>query len=217
MKGPRRPFHLFARDGNQVCRGICQRTIVLSMSLKSIWEKTSFCFNITPNKKEGLKLLYWTTLLFFYSRFFRRSLQTNKHVKNLHIITRQGKTEIKIRLQDIAIFYEIFFSKIYSLSKKNIPKGVVLDIGAHIGLASLFFWDRYFPNSKFYCIEPSLENAALLEFNTRMIDRKIVRKGISNHNGFAYLDTDGFGHNHALSKAHSHGEKNCNMHPWGLY
>ncbi|HHH49796.1 MAG TPA: FkbM family methyltransferase [Saprospiraceae bacterium] len=168
------------------------------MSIKSILAKTGFCFSITPTIQEGCKLLYWTFLLVFYSRFFQQALANNKRAKSLYMNTRRGPMEIKLRLQDVPIFYEMFFSNAYYIPEKNISEGNVLDIGAHIGLASIYFWDKHFHDAKFYCVEPSKENLQLLEYNTRLLDRTIINVGISDHNGYVSFDTSGFGHNYKI-------------------
>jgi len=47
---------------------------------------------------------------------------------------------------------------------------VVLDIGANIGISSLYF-SRIFPNARIYAFEPVPENFALLQENTRAVRR----------------------------------------------
>lgn len=170
------------------------------MTLKSIIEKTIFCFDATASKREGCKLFAWTFLLVFYSRFFQKTLKQSKKIKKIRIKTNKGSFDIKMRLQDISVFYEIFYSKTYSFEKPPIGSGVVLDLGAHIGLASLFFWTNNLTPIKYYCVEPSGENLKLLEYNTRLFDCTIINKAISNFNGFGFLKTDAFGHNYVLSE-----------------
>ncbi len=145
-------------------------------------------------------MLFWTITSYFYSHFFKKKLQANKKVKHLHINTHIGPFCIQLRLQDLSILYEIFFLKTYTIPKEEVSSGDVLDLGAHIGLASIFFWDGYFPNSHFYCIEPSEENVKLLEYNTRILNRTIIIKAVSNYDGFGYLNTNTFGHNCFLTK-----------------
>ena len=169
------------------------------MSIKSIIGKTVFCFAVTVNKWDGAHLFYQTILLVFYSRFFKRQLRKNTKTIELAVSTHKGPYEIRLRMQDIPIFYEVFDSNVYALSVSNHTNGIVLDIGAHIGLASVYFWDRHFPNSKYYCIEPSKENVKLLEFNTRHLDRTIINACISNFNGYSTLNKEGLGHNNKLS------------------
>lgn len=79
--------------------------------------------------------------------------------------TRLGK--FKISYHNSKEFHqiknEIFNSGIYSLeiSEEN---PVILDIGAHIGLATLFFKQRW-PGARLFAFEPNPESFALLEEN----------------------------------------------------
>lgn len=147
----------------------------------------------------------YTVLLVFYSRFFRKTLIRDKKARSLTIKTHRGPLEIRLRFQDFSIFYEIFLARIYALPGHLRHSGAVVDVGAHVGLASLFFWNQYDPDATFYCIEPSPENSELLEYNTRLLNRIIVNKGISDYEGFTTLDTSGLSCNyHLRSGSNSH-------------
>ncbi len=58
---------------------------------------------------------------------------------------------------------EIFTQDVYSVDL-NTPAPVIIDAGAHIGLATLYF-KKMFPAAKIWAIEPLSENFKLLEKN----------------------------------------------------
>jgi FkbM family methyltransferase len=56
---------------------------------------------------------------------------------------------------------------------RNIDPAYVLDGGANIGLATLFF-SEYFPKAQIICCEPSLENLELLRLNTSQLPNATI-------------------------------------------
>lgn len=64
---------------------------------------------------------------------------------------------------DLDIFYEIFWKKAYKFNYAPRP-GAILDLGANIGLATLFFLDE-FPDSKVIAVEPEPGNLEILKKN----------------------------------------------------
>lgn len=76
---------------------------------------------------------------------------------------------IELILRDSAdnfIFGEIFGHKYYDHDFGFAPS-TILDVGAHIGLATLFF-SRQYPQAKIICIEPDAQNFAVLQENLRL-------------------------------------------------
>lgn len=69
---------------------------------------------------------------------------------------------------DVHIIYEILLKKSYKAEyyvPDNVAPGVIFDIGANIGIASIYFANK-FPDAVIYCFEPILENFDLLKKNT---------------------------------------------------
>jgi FkbM family methyltransferase len=64
---------------------------------------------------------------------------------------------------DLDIFYEIFWKKAYMFNYAPRP-GVIIDLGANIGLATLFFLNA-FPDGKVIAVEPEPGNLELLKKN----------------------------------------------------
>ncbi len=80
---------------------------------------------------------------------------------------------------DITVFYQVFLAKSYELNYRINPK-VIIDCGANIGLATVFFKNK-FPNAKVISIEPEDSNFKLLQENTQKYhDVHCVKSGIWN-------------------------------------
>jgi FkbM family methyltransferase len=78
-----------------------------------------------------------------------------------HFITYRSKTSDRAQIERLLL-----------LGKRceyNLPRNIkprhILDAGANIGLATLFF-SEYFPEAKIVCCEPSQDNLELLKLNT---------------------------------------------------
>jgi len=95
---------------------------------------------------------------------------------------------------DISIFHQIFANREYDFNLYFVPK-IIIDAGANIGLASIFYANKY-PNSKIISIEPERSNYNLLKKNTQkysnIISLNNALSNLSNENlsiidkGFGY-------------------------------
>ena len=90
---------------------------------------------------------------------------------------------IRRKSSDFLVFEEIFIDECYKISPCGEIKYIV-DAGANIGLAALYFmWQ--FPNVKIICIEPESANFTLLKKNTQNYSNVIRYKaGLWNKKGF---------------------------------
>lgn len=161
--------------------------------------KVYFCFQITSGIKHGLLLLFLTLRLYCYYKFRKEKIKSINQKFCIQLSNKYKKIEIKLRLQDIAIFYEVFFSRTYKISKKYIKGGTVIDAGAHIGFTSLYLWVHHYPNSRFLCIEPSISNIELLRYNTKRLNCEIMNIALSNYCGEGYLDIAPLSYNYKLT------------------
>lgn len=90
--------------------------------------------------------------------------------------------KFRIKVQDREIYFlhpravgdvilNVFHGKEYPIIHlPNYQPTTILDVGAHVGAAALYFGNAY-PQSKIYCYEPSPENFAYLQENTKNFDR----------------------------------------------
>ena len=95
---------------------------------------------------------------------------------NLYLKFRYGKTSSvslrgvkhKIRLRpnssDISTFYQVLWHNEYEIELGFNPE-LIIDAGANIGLAAVYFLNRY-PNATIHSFEPDTNNYQLLEENT---------------------------------------------------
>ena len=103
--------------------------------------------------KEGIKM-------FLYLKFKRKKKLAIPRIQ--HLINLRSKTN------DYSVVKQIFTRSEYEFDYEsliNYPK-VIVDAGAHIGIAAIFFTNK-FPNSKIISIEPGKDNYKLLLENTR--------------------------------------------------
>src|SRR5687767_9178235 len=129
------------------------------------FSKLLFCFRICSDMKSFLSLIRNTKKFSHYQR-------TNPHDQSLHtedgflynLDLPNGKHKVYLRTLrgDLGIFYELFWLKVYSLDIVRKDKElIIVDAGAHIGMASLFFLE-YYKTAIVYSIEPDSSNLRLL-------------------------------------------------------
>jgi len=157
------------------------------MSLKNYFSKLVFSNKISRSLKS------WVSLIVNSKRYSSKFEKNNLDLKDnetfvYHLKTEGKKFDLYLRTfkGDIGIFYEVFWKKTYaehlSLLKKE-PK-IIVDLGAHIGLTSIYLSLKY-PNAKIYSVEASVDNFELLKVNTNSF------KNIECINAAAYFE-DGF-------------------------
>ena len=100
------------------------------------------------------------------------------------------KRRIYFRQQDIFILYEVFGRGYVLPNMLEDPPRVILDLGAHIGLATLQFI-AYFPKAFVHCYEPEPENFELLRLNTSDLPQvSIHQEAVGAESGKAELYVD---------------------------
>lgn len=80
---------------------------------------------------------------------------------------------------DKFMFRQIFISKEYNLKVNSAPK-LILDLGANVGYAAIFFANK-FPDAKIIALEPDDSNYALAELNTKPYANIQLLKGAVWH------------------------------------
>lgn len=73
---------------------------------------------------------------------------------------------IRAKSSDEYTFRQIFVNKEYEFTYDGLPNNII-DAGANIGLAAVYFANRY-PNCKIICLEPEASNTILLKKNIEM-------------------------------------------------
>ena len=98
-----------------------------------------------------------------------------------------------LRTQDIFLVYEVLWGNPYVHPEMlQILPRCILDLGAHIGLATLRF-KASFPQAIIHCYEPDPENFQLLELNTEGLNGVVLHKeavGVVSGEGILYVQPE---------------------------
>ena len=78
----------------------------------------------------------------------------------------QSQISIRLGSTDVATLKQVFIESTYDWELAVNPS-VIIDAGANIGLAAVFFANKY-PEAKIYAIEPDISNFEMLVQNTSM-------------------------------------------------
>lgn len=153
----------------------------------SVWPKGEFRVEASGNlvaAKLGLSIpiscaagLALIQVEHHWDSFLKSGLRFFSEGNGLYVQTGKAKTKID-RLGDLAILHEVFVEGIYQFEAAG-PL-VILDIGANIGLASLFFADRYQCPVYAYELVPSTATLAKANFdlNPQFSDLHLEAVGI---------------------------------------
>jgi len=102
------------------------------------------------------------------------------------------KLVIRKDTTDIHLFKQIFILREYGI-KINIKPKFIVDAGANVGYATLWF-NQKFPDAKIISIEPESSNFEVLRENTMNIDNiKILKKGLWAKKSFLKIIDNGVG------------------------
>lgn len=98
---------------------------------------------------------------------------------NIQVNSLKYPLSMRSHTSDILTFEQVIIGAEYDL-KLDINPGVIIDAGANVGFATVFFKNKY-PLARIYSIEPDPENFDLLKKNTqRYADITLLKKGLWN-------------------------------------
>jgi FkbM family methyltransferase len=141
------------------------------------------------------------------SRLLRRSIQVGVAVQGIPYAV-----FLRLRTTDIALCRDILIDLQYHCQLARDPE-IIVDAGANIGLASIFYANKY-PNSKIIAIEPEASNFGMLLKNTKPYPNiTAVRAGLWKEHAPLCISNDQYG-NHAFQTreaAKSHVEDRANL------
>lgn len=110
---------------------------------------------------------------------------------------------LRLRSSDVPTFAQVFVNRDYD--SESIPGGAktIVDLGANIGLATVFFGTRY-PEAEILAVEPDDNNFGMLAFNTLALGSRvrIERAAVWTHDGSVSL--------------HAEDEEGRSLEDWGL-
>ena len=97
---------------------------------------------------------------------------------------------IRAKTSDDYTFQQIFINEEYGFSYNGNAQ-IILDAGANIGLAAVYFANR-FPAAKIICLEPESSNFELLKMNTNAYANIVgLQKGLWNRPAHLIVEVDG--------------------------
>ncbi len=100
---------------------------------------------------------------------------------------------LRNKTSDIPTFYQCIYNEEYNLELNFNPK-VIIDLGANIGLTTVFF-KKKFPNAKIISVEPESSNFSLLKKNTKNLDDIVlIQGGIWKRSTNLLIEDNGYGH-----------------------
>ena len=168
--------------------------------LKEAWNKFVFCYSVTKNFSSFFSLIFFTKLYRLRKKSARYKNRPDDHFSISLAAFPGKKIFLRIYAGDIDIFYEIFYKEIYQLSDW-LGKNVIVDVGANVGFATLYFL-KQMPNATIYCIEPDPDNFPFLQKNLKAELEsgkvKIILAGLSDRDGFMSLERNVLKYNSRL-------------------
>jgi FkbM family methyltransferase len=100
---------------------------------------------------------------------------------------------VRLKTSDVKAYEQVIYEKEYEIALSR-PPSVIIDAGANIGLASIYFSNRY-PNAKVISVEPEKSNFGLLKKNTAPYPNIIpIQAALWKENGIIELVDPGSGH-----------------------
>jgi len=100
--------------------------------------------------------------------------------------------QLRVFTSDILTYIQIFVLKEYDFAVNKMPN-VIVDAGANIGLASIYFANK-FPNAKIIAIEPEKSNFAILKENVAHYPNIVpLQAALWHENKEIHLIDPGFG------------------------
>jgi FkbM family methyltransferase len=150
--------------------------------------------------------LKWTgrsminSVKYYYSRFgasgviaaIKRKLGSSNDLIKVEMKEIKSPFYLRLQTSDIPTFDQIFIHKEYDFDTKKSPN-VIIDAGANIGLAAIYFTNKY-PDAKIIALEPEKSNFELLKKNVSPYSKVIpVQAALWNKNEEINLVDPGLG------------------------
>ncbi len=164
--------------------------------------KLLFCYRITADLTSFTKLLVNSKKLrYSKNNPDRHLLQDNPVSYTMRIGNKKRIVWMRTYAGDIDMFYEIFFKEIYREAITN-TDNTIIDLGANVGMASLFFLHKN-NTANIICVEPDTDNYKMLELNFKEeINSKqlaIIHAAIMPEEGKVFIENKSFKYNSSVN------------------
>jgi FkbM family methyltransferase len=114
-------------------------------------------------------------------------------VSRIHVTVPNERYEVSLRLQtsDVPTFFQVFVASEYQTPNLPDSASVIVDLGANIGLAAVFFARRY-PKANILCVEPEHDNFAAMLVNVAPLGDRVQTQNAAvwMNDGFVNLHTE---------------------------
>jgi len=169
------------------------------MSLASTLAKLSFCHQIARTPGTFLQLVLQTKAAGRHGPAPTPAQKAAATQYRLALPNAPLATALRTHAGDLSILYEIFWQRAYDLpALRDGQFRTVVDVGANVGLAALFFLQR-FPVARLICVEPEAANFRLLQANLRGTLAVTVQAALSPTDGTLRIDASPQGYNANIS------------------
>ena len=99
--------------------------------------------------------------------FFKSSQSKVEEMKGFNLKGLKNKVYLRTNTSDFDTFFHIFMYEQYNYEyPANFNPKVILDCGANIGLAAIYFANRY-PDARIIAVEPEFSNFQILKLNAK--------------------------------------------------
>lgn len=172
---------------------------ILMAKLSSYIRELKQARKITQNNRDFLKLTLFTVLYHLGNKW--RFFNSNNY-QRINCICNERKVTVEFRQNsgDIFTLHEILGTVPYRFPYQLLDQiSAIVDLGAHIGLASLYF-ATLFPKAKLFSVEPVTDNFKLLKKNCEIngINSTLINKCMGSKKGTAKIHLDISSNKHSL-------------------
>jgi FkbM family methyltransferase len=154
------------------------------------WKEVPVCLRLGARPSDRLRLI-WTCLTFHVANIFR--LKPKQASKTFSIVLKNISADLMLRSYsgDVFIFQEVLGQGCYRLPPLGETDGVIVDLGANIGMTALYFADQ-FRRQRLVCLEPNPRNLPLLRHNLSCLGPAVtvVHGAIADSTGTVAFDSD---------------------------
>ena len=117
------------------------------------------------------------------SKSKRIALQLDDQIHEIHVTFNNKQFPLHFRRQDLSMLYEVWMDQSYDLKGIGVDFGDILDIGAHVGFTTLYFWTQLGDKRNYITIEGSEKNAKILKQNINSIPQASTYQHVITSDG----------------------------------
>lgn len=179
-----------------------------------IISRVLFCFRMGVRLSDRLRLLYATIKysVLIRSRKGKIKISNDLSYTQYRIRSHQQSLNLHLRLQDLSMFYEVWMDQCYH-PRQSLKPQIILDLGAHVGLTTLYFYHLFGEDTQYISVEGSHKNAEVLQLNLGTLPNiSIIKEIITSDGRDVVYDERQMGHLHKISQTKGTLRSTINIH-----